>query len=431
MPKETTDPQSEEQLLSRFFKDPSLLDGGSVTLEVFSGDTNRRLAETLMIARRSGEKICSDIVGLLEPDLRPIAAKLEMRPLGGASNIALVESLEKTRQRRRLAQICSEGYERVMESDNPGDEVEVLRGHLGNLHKESSQLQAEDSCAPCLRIMDDFEWRVTNPGKVRGLRFGRPKCEAYIDGLKPSHLYVRGAGTSVGKTADLCNDLHYFGENGIPAHTTTMEMTKDELISRLISLDAKASLIKGGMPNGGYSDYDVGKIQKSIMKVSNWGHLHWLSNYRLNIDEWARSVRQCVSRFGVKVAYLDYLQCLAPSKNSSKDSRAEQVSYAAYMCKEVAKECGIPVILLSQLKRIEGGKWDGKEGKTTVPWPKISDLKESGDIENAADVIELLHRDRENEPDKLFRKIVKQRNGAAYHTFAHTYSETYYGITEL
>lgn len=427
--KETSDPAAEEQLLSRFYKDPTLLDGGAIVPDVFSVEGNRQHFEALVSMRLKGEKPCADMMAFTAPDLYVQASKLELRLLGGASAAALVEHLEKTRIRRKLALLHAQGHERVMESDNPAAEVEVLRAELNNIHKETSRLEVEDSHAPILRIMTDWEWRVENPGKVRGLKFGRPKCEAYIDGLKPGLLYVRGAGTSVGKTADVCNDLCFFGNNNTPVHTTTMEMSKDELIQRLVSIEAGVSMINGTAGNGSFSEYDMNKIQKALMKCAGWTHLHWLSAYRINIDEWAMSVRNAKSKYGIQAAYLDYLQCLAPSKNSSKDSRAEQVSYAAYMCKEIAKECQIPVILLSQLKR-KDERWNGKEGKTVRVRPSISDLKESGDIENAADVIELLDRDRENEPAVLWRQIVKQRNGKAYHSFRHHYSETYYGITE-
>jgi len=234
----------------------------------------------------------------------------------------------------------------------------------------------------------------------------------------------------VGKTADMCNDLHFCGANNIPAHCTTIEMSKDELIGRLVCIESTCNIDKGAAEGGQFNSHELDKIVKAMTKIAQWDHLLWLSSYRITIDEWVRELRTIMGSADEsrrpKIAFLDHLQAVTLT---GKEKKSDQVGYVAQVCKEASGEFGIPVVLYSQLKRVEA-KWDSVQKKTIEAWPTIGELKESGDIENYADVITLLHRDRESEPNIIHRKVVKQRNGEAYKSFRNTYNGHYYGISE-
>lgn len=423
----TSDPQAEEQLLSRIPKSPELLDTGEIMPSLFSVDSHRRLFEAWTAARLSGEKVCADVIRLFSPEDHALALRMEARPLGGASSKSLVEALETIRMRRQLATLCSQGYEKVMEAEDPHAELDRIQGEFLGMTREASRLTSYSPVDTCLRIAGEFENRVCNPGLIRGMRTGKPLLDKYIGGRRGGKLYVVGAGTSTGKTADMCNELHFAGQSGTHVHCATIEMDTDELTERIVAIEAKCSLEKGSCDNGGYNNYDLEKIMRAFATISRWSNIHWMSNPRIMVDEWAREVRAMKAKFDIKCAYLDHLQAVTLDRKQS--SKVEAIGYVAQVCKEMARELDIPVVLYSQLKRLDN-HYDPVKKKTTVPWPKIGDLKESGDIENYADVVELLHRDRENEPEIMWRIIAKQRSGDTYAKFKHDFNGRYFGITE-
>lgn len=224
-------------------------------------------------------------------------------------------------------------------------------------------------------------------------------------GFYPGEFIVIGARPSMGKTALSMNIAENIAAHGTPVGILSMEMSRAALSHRLIANAAGVPLaaMRGG------------KILTDDQRRAMLDACEQVKHYPLFIDDTgglsvtlARTkVRRMVQRHGVRVVVIDYLQLMtAPG---AKESRQVEVSAISRGLKALAKECGIPVVCLSQLNRANEARADQR--------PRMADLRESGSIEQDADVVMMLHREeyyRPNEEKWRGRAeliLAKQRNG--------------------
>jgi replicative DNA helicase len=227
-------------------------------------------------------------------------------------------------------------------------------------------------------FMTDLEQKAQHDGPYTGLSTGIRILDEQTNGLKPGGFYVLGAGTSVGKTAVAGHLVkHQVLEVGNPVGLFTLEMKGKEILSRFVAAET------------GYSNYelDCGKgldqrrIQDVVTRLSEvplyiWDKPIELLQLKYQAAEWKR-------RHGIKLLVIDYLQLI---KHSLVKSRYDRVSDISSTCKELAQELDVAVLALGQLNRDH----DRREG-----WkkrPKLSDLRESGQIEQDSDGVMMLFR---------------------------------------
>jgi len=210
----------------------------------------------------------------------------------------------------------------------------------------------------------------------------------------------------MGKTAFALNIAQYCSvEEGVPVAVFSLEMAKEQLAMRMLSSEARV---------------DSQKIRKGFLGESDWPKLTTaagrLSEARLFIDdtpsisvlEMKAKSRRLKAEHGLGLIVLDYLQLMKGS--SYADTREQEISEISRSLKGLAKELNVPVVALSQLNR--------KVEDRTSRRPQMADLRESGAIEQDADVILFLYRDEvynksEDNPEKGFAEVIigKQRNG--------------------
>jgi replicative DNA helicase len=244
-----------------------------------------------------------------------------------------------------------------------------------------------------------------------GLPTGIPDLDDILDGMQPGQLIVLAARPSVGKSAlaiNICD--HIAVERGQSVLFFSMEMSRKEIGDRIISA---RGLIDGYKLKKGVN---LTPLDKRVMREVR----DMISRQRFGVDDTASrtlgqlaaSIRRRVRKSGAVFACIDYLQ-LIDTTSGDRDSRQEQVAKMSRRLKMLAKQVGIPIMVLSQLNR-EGAKRDD-------PRPKLTDLRESGAIEQDADVVLLLHRPDMNDPDDNFRDrsarkceliVAKNRGGA-------------------
>lgn len=271
-------------------------------------------------------------------------------------------------------------------------------------------------------IMDDirdfnrrFECMVRGEEAPKGIATGFEEFDRMTGGLCPGDLTVIAARPSMGKTSlmmniveNVCIDL------GKPTLVFSAEMTRSQLVDRLVLARSKYNpkeILRGTRP----TKQQLERVRRATMQIAAAPiHLNDLS--APNINYIRATVRRMVRKYGIRAIAVDYLQlCKSLSKQAS-NSREREVAEIVGGFKSLAKEMGISVVLLAQLNRQGENRSGTSKGK-----PKMSDLRESGSIEQDADIIGLLYRDAyyaesNEEKDALAGKahldIAKNRNGA-------------------
>ena len=252
---------------------------------------------------------------------------------------------------------------------------------------------------------------VRAAGQGFGLPTGIQDLDDILDGMQPGQLIILAARPSVGKSAlalNICD--HLAVERGQSVLFFSMEMSRKEIGDRILSA---RGLIDGYKLKKGANltplDKRVIREVRSKIAMQRFGIDDTASR---TLGQLAASIRRRVRKSGAVFACIDYLQ-LIDTASGDRDSRQEQVSKMSRRLKILAKQCGIPIMVLSQLNR-EGAKRDD-------PRPKLTDLRESGAIEQDADIVLLLHRPDMNDPDDNYRDrsarkceviIAKNRGGA-------------------
>ncbi|AGS06942.1 replicative DNA helicase [Candidatus Profftella armatura] len=247
--------------------------------------------------------------------------------------------------------------------------------------------------------------RGTNDNDVTGISTGFFELDKITSGLQPGDLIIVAGRPSMGKTAFSLNiGEHIAIENKLPVAIFSMEMSGIQLAMRMLGSVGKLDQHK--LRTGRLSSDDWPRINDSIKKI-NKSQLYIDETPSLNVIELRANSRRLSRQCGkIGVIIIDYLQLM--SANSRGENRATEISEISRNLKGLAKEINCPILALSQLNR----SLEQRQNKR----PIMSDLRESGAIEQDADVILFIYRDEvynQNSADKGIAEIIvsKQRNG--------------------
>lgn len=253
--------------------------------------------------------------------------------------------------------------------------------------------------------LDQIEEASKNKGKITGIPTGFTDLDYKLTGLHPSQLLIVAARPAMGKTAFVLNIAqHVAFRRNVPVAVFSLEMSKEQLVTRLMSMEAMidSQLIR----TGELEDQDWEKLMESAAVI---GHSPLIIDDTpgLTISELRSKCRRYKQSQGIGLVIIDYLQLMAGSGKS--ESRQQEISEISRSLKALAREIDAPIIALSQLNRAVDSRTDHK--------PVLSDLRESGSIEQDADVIMFIYRDDYYNPDtekKNLAEIIvaKQRSGS-------------------
>ncbi len=252
--------------------------------------------------------------------------------------------------------------------------------------------------------LDELEAIGSRGGAMTGVPTGFADLDKLTNGLHPGQMVVIAARPSMGKST-LALDIARCAavKNNLPTCVFSLEMGRNEITMRLLSAEAKVPLQH--MRAGTMTDEDWNKLAKRMGEVSN-APLFIDDSPNMSLMEIRAKCRRLKQRHDLKLVIIDYLQLMSSGKRV--ESRQQEVAEFSRSLKLLAKELDVPVVALSQLNRSSEQRADKK--------PMLSDLRESGSIEQDSDVVILLHRedvyDRESpragEADFI---VAKQRNG--------------------
>ena len=256
-----------------------------------------------------------------------------------------------------------------------------------------------------LNALDRIEKASKSKGTVTGIPTGFIDLDYKLSGFQPSDFILIAARPSMGKTAFVLNIAQYvaFHEHMCTA-IFSLEMSKEQLVNRLFSLESRVDA--QALRTGNLSDSDWEKLIEGAGTIGN-SELIIDDTPGISIAEMRSKCRKYKLEHDLKLIIIDYLQLMSGSGRGS-DSRQQEISDISRSLKALARELSVPVIALSQLSRAVEQRPDHR--------PMLSDLRESGAIEQDADVVMFIYRDdyyNKDSENKGIAEIIiaKQRNG--------------------
>lgn len=243
-------------------------------------------------------------------------------------------------------------------------------------------------------------------GAIRGVPSGYRDLDGLLSGFQQSDLIILAARPSMGKTSFALNLAEHAAiDEKIPVGVFSLEMSKDQLVDRLLSSQAGVDSWK--LRTGNLSDDDFPKIGYA-MGVLAEAPIFIDDSAGANVMEVRAKARRLQMEHGLGLIIIDYLQLMEGKARSSEGNRVQEISEISRSLKGLARELNVPIIALSQLSRAVEHR-DNKR-------PQLSDLRESGSIEQDADVVMFLYRDDYYNPESENKGITevlvkKHRNG--------------------
>ena len=256
-----------------------------------------------------------------------------------------------------------------------------------------------------LSVINKIEAAAKNKGTVTGISTGFLDLDYKTSGLQPSDLILIAARPSMGKTAFVLNLAQYIAvRNKVPTAIFSLEMSKDQLINRVLSMESKVD--SQAMRTGNLSQADWEKLIESAGVISE-APLIIDDTPGISITELRSKCRKFKLENNLGLVIIDYLQ-LMTGGGKGTESRQQEISDISRSLKALAREISAPVIALSQLSRACETRPDHR--------PMLSDLRESGAIEQDADVVMFIYRDdyynKDTDKKNISEIIIaKQRNG--------------------
>jgi len=305
--------------------------------------------------------------------------------------------------------IAEFGYDEVSETDEVMDRAESLIFEISSRDSAGSYCLVSDFLYEHIDTLEELH-RDPNKHAVTGFASGFPRLDEMTSGLQRSDLIIVAGRPGTGKTSfalALARNIAIREKAGIGIFS--LEMAKEQLLERLLCGEGKVSLhkLRGGyIPSAKWRDLAMaaGKLQKATIVIDD--------TPGASILEIRAKARRMASQHKIDMIIVDYLQLVEGASRS--DVREQEIAHISRSLKKLARELNVPVIAVSQLNRAV----EQREKK----YPRLADLRESGAIEQDADVVMFIYReDYYRQPDEESAKsgaaseaeliIAKQRNG--------------------
>ena len=322
--------------------------------------------------------------------------------------------LEIVRDKYILRQIISaatesvrRAYEEQEEVDSLLDEVEQKIFDVGEDRFKGQMLSMKDHA---MQAIETIEKLYERKGSITGISTGFVEFDRMTSGLHPSEMVVIAARPSMGKTALAMNIVEYVAINEkLAVGVFSLEMSSQQLVQRMLCSRARVNLQR--VRDGFLGERDFPSLTAAASKLAE-AKMFIDDSASLSILELRAKARRLKAQHDVSLIIVDYLQLLRSTTRRAQDNRQLEISEISAGLKALAKDLKIPVIVVAQLNRQPEQRTGGK--------PRLSDLRESGSIEQDADLVGLLVRPELYEEDDEARVekageaeliIAKQRNG--------------------
>ncbi|MFT5036985.1 MAG: replicative DNA helicase [Candidatus Azotimanducaceae bacterium] len=387
----------------------------SVFVESFFADKHREIYRAILETFTKGDPI----------DLLSVSTKLksnnQLDRVGGASYITdLIESVpaagnatyyaEQVQSKAILRGLIHAGDDIAelgfSDPENIDETLDQAEKKVYNVTNNTTTQKFKTIGSSLTEAWERFEHLSANQDASRGVPTGFGALDNILAGMQKSDLIILAARPSMGKTTlalDLARNAAL--QSGAHVGIFSLEMSDQQLVDRMLA--AEASVDSWKLRTGKLkSDQEFEAVQTAMAKLSE-APIHIDDQPGNNILKMRSSARRLKNEHGLDLLIVDYLQLMSPTSTKASDSMVQQVTEISRSLKILARELDVPVVALSQLSRAveqRGGK------------PRLSDLRDSGSIEQDADVVMFIHREdkinKESERPNIAEIMVeKHRNG--------------------
>lgn len=315
---------------------------------------------------------------------------------------------------REMIQTCTGVVGRIYQYEGEVDQLlDEVEKEILRVNQRRTVMPLPDVKSLVNKSIVQIEQMFNRKGELVGIPSGFPDLDRLTGGFMPGDMIVIAARPSMGKTS-LCMNIaeHVVIEAKAPVGVFSLEMSAESLMTRTLCSLARVNIrmIRDGFMN----EADFPKLMTAAGKLSN-SKLFIDATAGLSILQLRARARRMVVEHGIKLFVIDYLQLLHSSIKRREENRQQEIAEISSGIKEMAKELGVPVIVAAQLNR---------EVEKTQRKPRMSDLRESGSIEQDADLVGLLYKPESEDDDDeagtpaeelegipVNLLIAKQRNG--------------------
>ena len=366
------------------------------------------------------QKIYAGMQSLFEKrdpiDMVSLPAELKrlktLKEIGGTAYLAtLVEGTPTSAHIKKYSQIIKENYTRReliktgarinelafddgTDSSELIDKAEQLLFAVSQDFVERDFSHIKDVLAITFEKIDEVH---KNKGQLRGVPTGFPTLDKKTNGLQENNLIILAARPSVGKSS-LALNIAQFAANQkkYPVAIFSLEMSSEEIADRMLSAEASLDMFK--LKTGNMSKSEMAELGNAYGKLAE-SPIFIEDTPGISIMELRTKARRLAMEQGIKLIIVDYIQLM---RGRGLDNRAQEVAEISQSLKNLARELKVPVLALSQLNRQVESRGGG---------PQLSDLRESGALEQDADIVMFLHRPEEENRQRIELYIAKHRNG--------------------
>jgi len=309
--------------------------------------------------------------------------------------------------RRRLIKasqnIAELGFDETKVLQNLIEEAETNIFNVSQQHIKQNVVSIETILAESFDRLDDLH---KDKNKIRGVPTGFKDLDGILAGLQKSDLFILAARPSMGKTAFALALAHNIA---VKAEETvllfSLEMSKEQLVDRLLS--SESGVDAWNLRTGNLTDADFEKIGKAMGTLSE-APIYIDDTPGITVSDLRTRARREAHLRPLGLIIVDYLQLMSGSRSFGDGNRVQEISEISRGLKGIARELNVPVIALSQLSRSVESR--------SPQIPQLADLRESGSIEQDADVVAFLYREDYYNPESERRSIIdifikKHRNG--------------------
>ncbi|HJQ09291.1 MAG TPA: replicative DNA helicase [Candidatus Saccharimonadales bacterium] len=318
------------------------------------------------------------------------------------------EIVAQKAMRRRLIRASQDltnlGYDESKQLRELIEEAEQRLFKVSQQHVKQSVVSLETILAESFDRLDDLH---KDKGKIRGVPTGYRDLDNVLAGLQRSDLFILAARPSMGKTALVLNLAHNVSVMAKePVLFFSLEMSKEQLVDRLLSMESGVDA--WALRTGNLTDQDFEKIGQAMGTLSE-APVYIDDTPGITVSDLRTKARREAHQHGLGLIIVDYLQLMSGgSKFGGSDNRVQEISEISRGLKGVARELNVPLIALSQLSRSVENR--------NPQIPQLADLRESGSIEQDADVVAFIYREDYYNPETENKNVAtilikKHRNG--------------------